>query len=79
MTPARLRDDAGRALRMTTRGRRAPGFTVAATVPKVSFRDGVLTNSGPGRTAVSNVDSTAHLEQHTPEGTVSAECAGSTA
>jgi hypothetical protein len=56
-----------------------PASPLPQPLPKVSFRDGVLTNSGPGRTAVSNVDSTAHLEQHTPEGTVSAECAGSTA
>jgi hypothetical protein len=50
---------------------------VAAKLPKVSFRDGVVVSAGGGgKTTISNVASRAHLENHTPTGTVTAECTG---
>jgi hypothetical protein len=53
------------------------GFSVSTTLPKVTFRDGTLMSAGPGATTLSNVDSTAHIEEYTPEGTVTGDCAGS--
>jgi hypothetical protein len=53
-------------------------FSISTTYPKVSFSDGELVGPAAGATSVSNVDSTAYMEAHTPTGTVSASCAGST-
>ena len=53
------------------------GFSISTTLPKVTFRDGTLVSAGPGATTLSNVDSTAHLVQHSEQGTVTADCAGS--
>jgi hypothetical protein len=52
-------------------------FSISTTYPEVSFSDGALVGPAAGSTTVSNVDSSAYMEVHTPTGTVSASCAGS--
>jgi hypothetical protein len=54
-------------------------FAISTTYPKVSFSDGGLVTSVGGATTISGVVSSAHLVAHTPQGDVSADCAGSTA
>jgi len=53
-------------------------FSISTIYPKVSFSEGTLVDPVAGATTTSNVDSNAYAEVHTPTGTVSATCAGST-